>query len=108
MADNFSQLAKDFIDRANGGTGPTGTWRLEVLQKRFSPKAGREIPIRIRRFLKGIPWAQVHDAIRYLISQAPYEGIIYNGVELDGKYRPTLTQWRRDDQEQVGGNAQGF
>ena len=107
MADDFSQIAKDFIDRANGGTGPTGTWRLEVLQKRFSPKAGREIPIRIRRFLKGIPWAQVHDAIRYLISQAPYEGIIYNGVELDGKYRPTLTQWRRDDQEQVGGNAQG-
>ena len=107
MADDFSQIAKDFIDRANGGTGPTGTWRLEVLQKRFSPKAGREIPIRIRRFLKGIPWAQVHDAIRYLISQAPYEGIIYNGVELVGKYRPTLTQWRRDDQEQVGGNAQG-
>ena len=107
MADDFSQIAKDFIDRANGGAGPTGTWRLEVLQKRFSPKAGREIPIRIRRFLKGIPWAQVHDAIRYLISQAPYEGIIYNGVELDGKYRPTLTQWRRDDQEQVGGNAQG-
>ena len=107
MADNFSQIAKDFIDRANGGTGPTGTWRLEVLQKRFSSKAGREIPIRIRRFLKGIPWAQVHDAIRYLISQSPYEGIIYNGVELDGKYRPTLTQWRRDDQEQVGGNAQG-
>ena len=107
MADDFSQIAKDFIDRANGGTGPTGTWRLEVLQKRFSPKAGREIPIRIRRFLKGIPWAQVHDAIRYLISQAPYEGIIYNGVELAGKYRPTLTQWRRDDQEQVGGNAQG-
>ena len=107
MADDFSQIAKDFIDRANGGTGPTGTWRLEVLQKRFSSKVGREIPIRIRRFLKGIPWAQVHDAIRYLISQAPYEGIIYNGVELDGKYRPTLTQWRRDDQEQVGGNAQG-
>ena len=107
MADDFSQIAKDFIDRANGGTGPTGTWRLEVLQKRFSPKAGREIPIRIRRFLKGIPWAQVHDAIRYLISQSPYTGIIYNGVELKGEYRPTLTQWRRDDQEQVGGNAQG-
>ena len=107
MADDFSQIAKDFIDRANGGTGPTGTWRLEVLQKRFSSKAGREIPIRIRRFLKGIPWAQVHDAIRYLISQSPYTGIIYNGVELKGEYRPTLTQWRRDDQEQVGGNAQG-
>ena len=107
MADDFSQIAKDFIDRANGGTGPTGTWRLEVLQKRFSSNADREIPVRIRRFLKGIPWAQVHDAIRYLISQAPYEGIIYNGVELKGEYRPTLTQWRRDDQEQVGGNAQG-
>ena len=112
MADNFSQLAKDFIDRANGGTGPTGTWRLEVLQKRLSSNADgtpkdREIPVRIRRFLKGIPWAQVHDAIRYLISQSPYKGIIYNGVELKGEYRPTLTQWRRDDQEQVGGNAQG-
>ena len=107
MADDFSQIAKDFIDRANGGTGPTGTWRLEVLQKRFSSNADREIPVRIRRFLKGIPWAQVHDAIRYLISQAPYKGIIYNGVALDGEYRPTLTQWRRDDQEQVGGNAQG-
>ena len=112
MADNFSQIAKDFIDRANGGTGPTGTWRLEVLQKRLSSNADgtpkdREIPVRIRRFLKGIPWAQVHDAIRYLISQSPYKGIIYNGVELKGEYRPTLTQWRRDDQEQVGGNAQG-
>ena len=112
MADDFSQIAKDFIDRANGGTGPTGTWRLEVLQKRLSSNADgtpkdREIPVRIRRFLKGIPWAQVHDAIRYLISQSPYKGIIYNGVELKGEYRPTLTQWRRDDQEQVGGNAQG-
>ena len=112
MAENFSQIAKDFIDRANGGTGPTGTWRLEVLQKRLSSNADgtpkdREIPVRIRRFLKGIPWAQVHDAIRYLISQSPYKGIIYNGVELKGEYRPTLTQWRRDDQEQVGGNAQG-
>ena len=112
MAENFSHLAKDFIDRANGGSGLTGTWRLEVLQKRLSSNADgtpkdREIPVRIRRFLKGIPWAQVHDAIRYLISKSPYEGIIYNGIELDGKYRPTLTQWRRDDQEQVGGNAQG-
>ena len=112
MAENFSQLAKDFIDRANGGSGLTGTWRLEVLQKRLSSNADgtpkdREIPVRIRRFLKGIPWAQVHDAIRYLISKSPYKGIIYNGIELDGKYRPTLTQWRRDDQEQVGGNAQG-
>ena len=112
MAENFSQLAKDFIDRANGGSGLTGTWRLEVLQKRLSSNADgtpkdREIPVRIRRFLKGIPWAQVHDAIRYLISKSPYKGIIYNGIELDGEYRPTLTQWRRDDQEQVGGNAQG-
>lgn len=120
MAEDFSHLAKDFIDRANSGAGPTGTWRLEVLQKRLSAdKEGRprkdshgdpvEIPTRVRRFLKGVPWAQVHDAIRYLISQSPYSGIVFNGVELppDVKYRPTLTQWRRDDQEQVGGNAQG-
>lgn len=109
----ISQLAKDWIDRAAAGDGVSGTWRLEILQKRLranpdgTPKDGKEIPIRIRRFLKGIPWAQVHDAIRYLISKSPYEDVIYNGLRLEGKYRPTLTQWRRDDQEQVGGNAQG-
>lgn len=109
----ISDLAKQWIDRAALGDGVFGTWRLEILQKRIranadgTPKEGNEVPLRIRRFLKGIPWAYVHDAIRYLISQSPYEDVIYNGLKLDGKYRPTLTQWRRDDQEQVGGNAQG-
>lgn len=109
----ISDLAKQWINRAALGDGVFGTWRLEILQKRIranadgTPKEGNEVPLRIRRFLKGIPWAYVHDAIRYLISQSPYEDVIYNGLKLDGKYRPTLTQWRRDDQEQVGGNAQG-
>lgn len=113
MGSEISELAKQWIDRAAIGDGVSGTWRLEILQKRIranadgTPKEGKEVPLRIRRFLKGIPWAQVHDAIRYLISKSPYEDVIYNGLKLDGKYRPTLTQWRRDDQEQVGGNAQG-
>jgi hypothetical protein len=47
------------------------------------------------------------EALKYLESQAPYTGLIFNGVNIDAKYRPTSTVWRRDDQELLGGNTQG-
>ena len=61
----------------------------------------RELPARIRRFVPGCPWALVDQAVRYLHSIAPYTGIVYNGVRLEGAYRPTMTQWLRDDQTNV-------
>ena len=62
-----------------------------------------EAPVRIRRFVPGCPWALVDRAIRYLHRIAPYRGIVYNGVRLAGVYRPTLTQWMRDEQAQSPG-----
>lgn len=80
-------------------------WRLQVLTKKFrvDPKTGvqTELPVRIRRFVEGMPWALVQDAIDYLLSQAPYSGIIFNGVPLEGTYRPTITTWKRDDQDET-------
>lgn len=57
-----------------------------------------ELPVRIRRFVPGCPWALVDQAVRYLHRIAPYRGIVYNGVRLEGAYRPTLTMWQRDEQ----------
>lgn len=62
-----------------------------------------EAPVRIRRFVSGCPWALVDRVIRYLHRIAPYRGIVYNGVRLEGAYRPTVTQWVRDEQVQSPG-----
>ncbi len=80
-------------------------WRLQILTKRFKVDKATgtpvETPTRIRRFVEGVPWALVQDSIRYLLSLAPYSGIIYNGVPVEGTYRPTLTTWKRDDTDEV-------
>ena len=80
-------------------------WRLQVLTKRFkvdkTTGAQIEAPTRIRRFVEGVPWALVQDSVNYLLSLAPYSGIIYNGVPVEGTYRPTITTWKRDDQDEV-------
>ena len=105
-----TQQAREWVDQLNAGTGLSGNWRLQVLQKRYRKNAhgecGNELPMRIRRFANGCPWALVDEAIRYLISLAPYSkekgtGIIYNGLLVDQAYRPTLTQWTRDEQSSV-------
>lgn len=76
-----------------------------VASVRSDPGEGEcpEAPVRIRRFVSGCPWALVDQAVRYLHRIAPYRGIIYNGVRLDGVYRPTVTQWVRDEQSQSPG-----
>lgn len=113
MADNtVINEAKKWIDGLSDGTGAHGSWRLETIGKRYryqfdTQGKRRRVPVRIRRFAKGIPWSLVFEALRYLESQAPYTGFLFNGVKVEAKYRPTLTAWRRDDQEQVDGNAQG-
>lgn len=104
--------AKKWIDGLSNGTGVQGSWRLETIGKRYRYQKDangvrHRVPVRIRRFAKGIPWSLVFEALKYLESQAPYTGIIFNGVRVDAKYRPTSTVWRRDDQELVDGNAQG-
>jgi len=74
-----------------------------VASVRSDPGECPEAPVRIRRFVSGCPWALVDQAVRYLHRIAPYRGIVYNGVRLDGAYRPTVTQWVRDEQSQSPG-----
>lgn len=107
--------AREWIDRVDAGRGLSNSWRLQVIQKRYRkrdvPAQGGlldcdsdscvGLPMRIRRFVPGCPWALVHEAVRYLICKAPYSGIIYNGLEIPGTYRPTLTTWQRDEKEIV-------
>ena len=113
MADNtVINEAKKWIDGLSDGTGAHGSWRLETIGKRYRYQSGDDgkrhrIPVRIRRFAKGIPWSLVFEALKYLESQSPYSGFLFNGVRVDAKYRPTSTVWRRDDQENIDGNAQG-
>lgn len=121
--------ARAWVDGVNSAAGVSGGWRLQFLRLRTrrkfdggSPGAvtdvngdavssvgahapdGKcdELPAKIRRFVPGCPWALVDQAVRYLYETAPYTGIIYNGVKVEGKYRPTKTDWLRDDQTNVG------
>lgn len=120
--------ARAWVDGVNSAAGVSGGWRLQVLRLRTRRKFdggspgtatdvngdvvssvgahapdGKcdELPARLRRFVPGCPWALVDQAVRYLYEIAPYTGIVYNGVKVEGKYRPTLTQWVRDDQANV-------
>lgn len=107
--------AKAWIDALASGGGVAGAWRLEVTETRTRmrrPDGGGDpvpttLPVRIRRFAKGIPRGLVDDAIRYLVSCAPYSGMVYNGEPVAGEYLPTRTFWRRDDQEAVSQRAAG-
>ena len=108
--------AREWIDRVDAGRGLSNSWRLQIIQKRYRKRdvpsdTGTALecdgescvglPMRIRRFVPGCPWALVDQAIRYLVCKAPYEGLIYNGLEIPGRYRPTLTMWQRDEQSSV-------
>lgn len=89
-------------------TSAKDRWRLQVLSKRLLLKKDgtrKEIPTRIRRFLEGAPWAFVKPAIDFLLEQAPYTGVIANGVDFETAYRPTLTLWQRDAQSAAVGSA---
>lgn len=102
MADNSVQIAaRQWVDSLER------KWRLQILSQRYryNQETGErvQLPTRIRRFVEGIPVALVDEAMKYLLSKAPYKGIIYNGVQLDGEYRPTLTTWQRDDNTVVNG-----
>ena len=82
-------------------------WRVQILSRRYrkDPATGKRklVPLRIRRFAEGCPAAHMVDAIDVLLDMAPYTGVVFNGQVLSGKYRPTLTEWRRDDQTVVNG-----
>ena len=130
---SVADQAKEWIDRVNSGAGVSGGWRLQFVRyrtrRRFSAESPAvpdpsvtdvngdpvasvpsgstepcpELPVRIRRFVPGCPWALVDQAVRYLHRIAPYTGIVYNGVKLGGSYRPTTTMWQRDEQSQSPG-----
>lgn len=100
------ECARQWIDQLDSGLGVNGVWRLQRLDKRVRVKPGDEesspvtvdeLPTRIRRFAKGMPWALVIEAARYLHSKAPYTGVIFNGVRCDKAYYPLRTWWERDE-----------
>lgn len=99
VIDNAARrAARNWIDTV----AKANKWRVAVLSRRYrkDPKTGRRVsvPLRIRRFVEGCPAAGVVAAIDYLLESAPYTGVVFNGQTLQGSYRPTLTEWRRDDQ----------
>lgn len=113
-ADNtVVQKARAWVDNINTANGLASGWRLEMISKRYryqkDAQTGvkKRIPVRIRRFARGLPLGLVHEAIRYLDSLAPYTGFIFNGERVTLSYRPTNTTWVRDDQHSVDGNASG-
>lgn len=104
---DLQSQAKEWLDRVDAGRGLSGNWRIEVIQKRYrkardgSETECTDLPLRIRRFLPGCPWALVAQVIRELVARAPYANIICNGVTFSGTYRPTLTYWTRDESKSV-------
>ncbi len=104
---DLQSQAKEWLDRVDAGRGLSGNWRIEVIQKRYrkardgSETECTDLPLRIRRFLPGCPWAIVAQVIRELVARAPYTNIICNGVIFSGTYRPTLTYWTRDESKSV-------
>ena len=96
--------AKKWIDNLQADGGLYGSWRLQVLEQKTrvvdkdaDPVEMKQSPVRIRRFAKGIPRPLVDAAIRYLISLAPYTGVLYDGVPCEGTFVPVTTRWVRDD-----------
>ena len=98
--DEITQSARNWVD----SLAARNQWRLQILSKRYRKDASGNLveqPIRIRRFAEGCPASGIKQALDYLLSLAPYEGVIFNGQTLDGQYLPTITRWSRDDQDLV-------
>lgn len=82
----------------------TDKWRVQVISNRTASRRRKvNAPVKLRRFVEGVPWAFVKPALDYLISLAPYRGIIANGVDFNVAFRPTLTTWQRDSQSAAFG-----
>lgn len=94
--DTTHSMAVDWIDSLSAGC----LWNVQLLQKKYrmNRKTGqrRDVPFRIHRYAEGCPPSCMKAAMDYLISLAPYTGIVFRGEELQGKYRPTKTEWLYD------------
>ena len=94
--DTTRNMAVDWIDSLSAGC----LWNVQLLQKKYrmNRRTGqrREVPFRIHRYAEGCPPSCMKAAMDYLISLAPYSGIIFRGEEIQGTYRPTKTEWVYD------------
>ncbi len=108
-------------DDAGWLTDETGEYYVNLDGDRLAPTSGTTVapdgtisegvsavraidstrPMRIRRFAKGIPSSCIDEAIRRLLSLAPYKGLVFNGTTVDGTYVPTHTWWEREDRDTV-------
>lgn len=96
---NAAAAAREWIESARE------RWRVQILARRtrVTKDGVKTMPSRLRRFVEGLPWPYVKPAIDYLLSTAPYTGIVANGVDFGTPYRPTLTVWQRDAQQTATG-----
>ena len=94
--DTTRNMAVDWIDSLSAGC----LWNVQLLQKKYrmNRKTGqrRNVPFRIHRYAEGCPPSCMKAAMDYLISLAPYSGIVFRGEELQGQYRPPKTEWVYD------------
>lgn len=94
--------AKAWIDGLSSPDGMSGTWRVQrLVQTLRIDKDGNLVktPARLVRFAKGCPWALMNAAKDYLLSKAPYTGFIANGVDFTETFKPVVTSWTRDDND---------
>lgn len=102
LSEEHSVLSQDAVNGAREWIDAAAQrWRVQVLARRtrVTEFGTKFIPTRLRRFVEGLPWPYVKPALDYLLSQAPYRGILANGVDFGAAYRPTLTIWQRDSQQ---------
>jgi hypothetical protein len=98
---NAEERAKEYVGDIR--------WRLEVMQyrSRYNMKTGeyKKLPTRVRRFSNGIPTDIVSYVLEELNRTKVFTGLVFNGEEVEGKYRTSSSQIRKDDSLKTGGDA---
>lgn len=98
---NIMERAKEYVSEIR--------WRLEVMQyrSRYNIVTGvyKKLPTRIRRFANGIPTDIVSYVLEELNKIREFTGLTFNGEEVEGTYRTTVSQVKKDDSLKTGGDA---
>lgn len=103
MDNALYQQAKSWIETA----AASGKWRVHVMSRKYrrdkTTGKRKSLPFRIRRFIEGCPVAAFPEVIDLLLEAAPYPFVFINKRKFEGSFRPTNTEWRRDDDIVING-----
>ena len=98
---NTMERAKEYVDEIR--------WRLDVMQyrSRYNIDTGvyKKLPTRVRRFANGIPTDIVSYVLEELNKVREITGLAFNGEEVEGAYRITTSQVKKDDSLKTGRDA---